>query len=60
MKAPAFFAGVAYLIGKDPIALGVGFVLVGVLLARIPTRQRVASWIERQEEQLISERQAVT
>ncbi len=59
-EAPAFLAGVAYLIGKDPIALGGGLALVGVLLARIPTRQRVASWIERQEELLISERQAVT
>ena len=56
-EGAAFFAGVAYLIGKDPIALGVGLFLVGVLIARFPTTDRVARWIARQEEMLLVERQ---
>ena len=54
----AFFAGVAYLIGKDPIALGAGFLLIGALVARFPTAHRLALWIARQEEMLFLERQA--
>src|SRR5262249_8482076 len=56
-EGAAFFAGVAYLIGKDPIALGVGLFLVGVLITRFPTTDRVARWIARQEEMLLVERQ---
>ncbi len=55
----AFFAAIAYLVGRDPIALGLAILLLGGLIARFPTRDRVASWIDRQEEQLILDRQAV-
>ena len=58
IEGGAFLAGVAYMMGKQPLALGVAVFLVGVLLARFPTLQRVQSWIDRQQEQLILERQA--
>jgi len=58
-EGAAFFAGVAYLIGKDPIALGAGFLLVGALVVRFPTAHRVALWIAKQEEMLFLERQAL-
>ena len=53
-----FFAAIAYLIGKNPIALGLGILLVGGLIARFPTKDRVALWIDRQQEQLILDKQA--
>ena len=59
-EAPAFLAGVAYLIGRTRSPWAEGSPWSACSSARIPTRQRVASWIERQEELLISERQAVT
>jgi hypothetical protein len=55
-ESAAFFAGVAYLVGKDPIALGLAFLLVGGLIARFPTSRRVQLWIDRQTENLILER----
>jgi hypothetical protein len=58
IEGAAFFAGVAYLVGKDPIALGVGLLLIGVLITRFPTTDRVTRWIARQEELLLAERQA--
>ena len=58
-ESAAFFAGLAYLIGKDPIALGVAILLLGAIVARFPTTHRVALWITRQEEMLSLERQAV-
>jgi hypothetical protein len=54
----AFFAAIAYLIGKNPIALGLGILLVGGLIARFPTKDRVELWIDRQQEQLILDKQA--
>ncbi len=54
----AFFASVAYLIGKNPIALALALLLVVALVARFPTRLRIASWIDRQQELLIQDRQA--
>ncbi len=57
-EGPAFFAGVAYLIGKDTIALGVGVLLIAVLASRFPTRDRVARWIDEQQEKLILDKQA--
>ncbi len=54
----AFFASIAYMIGKNPIALGLALLLLVALIARFPTGSRVASWIDRQQEQLIQDRQA--
>ena len=57
-EGPAFFACIAYMIGKNPIALGLALMLLVALIARFPTRLRVASWIDRQQELLLQERQA--
>jgi hypothetical protein len=54
----AFFAGIAYLIEKQPLALGLALLLLAGLVVRFPTRHRVALWIDRQQEKLIQERQA--
>jgi hypothetical protein len=48
----AFFAGVAYLVEKNPIALAVALVLIAGLIARFPTASRVERWIEQQQEKL--------
>jgi hypothetical protein len=58
-EGAAFFAGVAYMLGKDPIALGAAIVMVAAILVRFPTDRRVAQWIERQQELLLLERQAL-
>lgn len=57
-EAPAFLACIAYLIGKDPIALGLASLLLGALIVRFPTRARIASWIEEQQDLLALDRQA--
>jgi hypothetical protein len=57
-EGAAFFAAISYLIEKDPIALGLGILLVGGLIARFPAKDRVALWIDRQQEQLILDKQA--
>jgi hypothetical protein len=51
----AFFAGVAYFIERNPIALGLAAVLVAGLVARFPTSRRVQLWIESQQEKLHQE-----
>jgi hypothetical protein len=51
-EGAAFFAAVAYLIEKNPIALGTALVLVAVLIARFPTADRVNRWIELHREKL--------
>jgi len=53
-EGAAFFAGIAYLIEQNPIALGVMLVLLAALVFRFPTRGRVERWIEQQEEKLRS------
>lgn len=57
-EGAAFFAGVAYLLGSNPIALGVAIALLGLIVFRFPTPHRVALWLARQEEMLFLERQA--
>jgi hypothetical protein len=54
----AFFAGIAYLLEKDPIALGLALLLLVGLVVRFPTSRRVALWIDWQQEQLLRERQS--
>jgi hypothetical protein len=56
-EGAAFCAGIAYLIGRNPIALAMAFLLVGGLVVRFPTPQRVALWIDQQQEKLVEERQ---
>jgi hypothetical protein len=57
-EGPAFFVLVAYMLEKNPIALGLAILLLVALAARFPTRLRVSSWIDRQQELLTQERQA--
>jgi hypothetical protein len=52
----AFFAGIAYMLEKNPIALGLALLLLVGLILRFPTSRRVALWIERQQEQVLQER----
>ena len=54
-EGAAFFAGVAYMIEKSPIAIALGLVLVGTLVARFPTANRVERWIDLQQEKLREE-----
>jgi hypothetical protein len=56
----AFFAIVTYMLGRNPIALGLALLLIGALIVRFPTRLRLASWIERQQELLVQDRQAAS
>jgi hypothetical protein len=60
VEGAAFFTGIAYMLGRNPIALGVTLLLVAILLLRFPTIQRVERWIERQQEKLMEDRQAAT
>jgi hypothetical protein len=57
-EGAAFFASIAYMLERSPIALGTALVLLAALLARIPTRDRLNAWLDRQLSQLQEERQA--
>jgi hypothetical protein len=46
------------MIGRNPIALGVALLLLAAFAPRFPTRTRVASWIECQQELPAQDRQA--
>ena len=54
----AFFAAIAYMLERHPIALGTAIVLLGGLIARFPTADRVNAWLDQQLEQLRIERQS--
>jgi hypothetical protein len=54
-EGAAFFAGAAYLVEKNPIALGAALVLLAALAARFPTAGRAGRWIEQQREKLREE-----
>jgi hypothetical protein len=51
-EGAAFFALVAYLIEKNPIALALAVVLIAGVIFRFPTSGRVERWIEQQREKL--------
>jgi hypothetical protein len=55
-EGAAFFAAVAYLVERNPLALGVALLLVVVLIARFPTIERVERWIDQQREKLSDDR----
>ena len=57
-EGPAFFAVIAYMMGRNPIALGLAAVLLAAILVRFPTRVRVGDWMERQQELLEEDRLA--
>jgi hypothetical protein len=54
----AFFATIAYMLERNPIALVTAVVLLGGLFARFPTSDRVNAWIDQQQSMLQAERQA--
>jgi hypothetical protein len=58
LEGSAFFAGIAYFLGQNPIALGLALLLVGGLILRFPTRHRVQLWVEKQRDKLVLERQS--
>jgi hypothetical protein len=60
LEGVAFFAGIAYLIERNYIALGVAGVMLGFLLSRFPIKDRVIVWIEQQQERLRDERMSIT
>jgi hypothetical protein len=51
-EGAAFFAGVVYLIEKNPIAPAVAVTMIGAMIARFPTTSRVDRWIEQHQEKL--------
>jgi hypothetical protein len=53
----AFFASIAYMLEGNPIALGTAVVLLGGLVARFPTVDRVNAWLDQQLSKLQIERQ---
>jgi hypothetical protein len=53
----AFFATIAYMLERNPLALGMALILLAGLAIRIPTRNRVNAWIDQQQSMLQSERQ---
>jgi hypothetical protein len=55
----AFFAAIAYMLEHHPIALGTAIVLLGGLIARFPTADRVNAWLDRQHDLLRAERESV-
>ena len=54
----AFFAAIAYMLERNPLALGMALILLASLAVRIPTRNRVNAWIDQQQSMLQTERQA--
>jgi hypothetical protein len=52
LEGTTFFATIAYMMERNPIALGTAIVLLGTLIARFPTADRINAWLERQLEQL--------
>jgi hypothetical protein len=58
IEGPTFFAALAYMLGRNPIAMGLACLLLAAHVVRFPTRLRVSSWIDGQQELLIQERQA--
>jgi hypothetical protein len=59
LEGAAFFAGIAFMLERNPIAAAVALVLLAVLAARFPTRDRVAGWLDRQLELIKEERQSI-
>lgn len=56
LEGGAFFATIAYMLERKPIALAAAGVLLGVLLTRFPTIDRLRGWIDRQTETMLEER----
>jgi len=51
-EGAAFFALIAYMIERHPLALGLAALLIAVLLSRFPTLDRVHGWLDDQSARL--------
>ncbi len=58
LEGAPFFAAIAYMLERNPIALATAIVLLGVLAARFPTSDRINAWLNRQLGLLQEERQS--
>jgi hypothetical protein len=58
LEGGAFFAVIAYMLERNPIALVTAIVLLGALAARFPTADRVNAWLDLQLGLLQEERQS--
>ena len=56
LEGAAFFAVIAYLLERSPIALLTALVLLGVMFTRFPTGDRVNNWLDQQLSMLQEER----
>ncbi len=54
----AFFATIAYMLERSPLALSMALFLIASLAVRMPTRNYVNAWIDQQQSMLQTERQA--
>ena len=59
LEGGAFFATIAYMLERKPLALAAAGVLLAVLLTRFPTVDRVRGWLDRQMDVLQEERQTL-
>ena len=57
LEGATFFLAIAYFLEGQILSLIVAGVLMGLLVARFPTRSRVAGWIDRELERIDQERQ---
>ncbi len=58
LEGGAFFAAIAYMLERNPIALGMALVLLVVLAALFPIRDRISTWLDHQLGLLREERQS--
>jgi hypothetical protein len=49
LEGAAFYQGIAYYLEGQPLALGLGCLLLLGLIVQFPTRSRVERWLENQE-----------
>ena len=58
LEGAAFFLVTAYQLERNRLALAIAALLIGMILLHMPTRDRVAGWIETQLQRLEDDRQA--
>lgn len=58
LEGAAFFLVTAYQIERNPLALGVAGLLIVMIALHMPTRSRVATWVDGQLQRLNDDRQA--
>ena len=58
LEGGAFLAAIAYMVERKPAAFIVAAILLGVLISRVPTVERLRGWVDWQLNILENERQA--